>query len=142
MGKQLDANNNRLAQLHSSAMTSEVRHELRDTHNHSHQLLEVKELLWKQRSRNNWMKGSDRNTRFFHTQASVRRQLNRVKGLFDNSSYWFSDTTNIERIAIQYFSSLFSSNTPSLESIHKVMDCISQKVTHDTNNLVLLEFTP
>lgn len=37
-------------------------------------MLDRKEPLWKQRAKTQWLAGGDRNTRFFHSQASKRAQ--------------------------------------------------------------------
>ena len=39
-------------------------------------LIFQKELKWKQRSRNKWLKTGGRNTKIFHSIASARRQVN------------------------------------------------------------------
>ncbi|XP_058783870.1 uncharacterized protein LOC131658613 [Vicia villosa] len=46
-------------------------------------LLFLEETMWRQRSRAVWLKGVDRNTKFFHYKASQRRQTNRIKKLMD-----------------------------------------------------------
>ncbi|KAK2652881.1 hypothetical protein Ddye_012737 [Dipteronia dyeriana] len=48
-------------------------------------LLAYEEVYWKQRSRVEWLKEEDRNTRFFHMKAFDRKTRNRIQGLFDNS---------------------------------------------------------
>lgn len=42
------------------------------------------EKMWKQRSRNQWLQHGDRNTRFFHCQATQRRRRNYIRQLRDN----------------------------------------------------------
>ncbi|KAK3204446.1 hypothetical protein Dsin_018492 [Dipteronia sinensis] len=52
--------------------------------------LEIEERYWRQRSRIEWLKCGDRNTRFFHMKASVRQARNKIKGLFGNGGQWYS----------------------------------------------------
>ena len=44
-------------------------------------LLSQEERLWRQRARTGWLKRGDRNTRFFHQQASQRRRRNFISEL-------------------------------------------------------------
>lgn len=50
--------------------------------------LDMEEVMWKQRSRNNYLKEGDRNTSFFHTKASNRKQRNWIQGLEDENGIW------------------------------------------------------
>ena len=43
------------------------------------------EKMWRQRSRNNWLRCGDRNTRFFHQLATQRRRRNFIESLQDNN---------------------------------------------------------
>lgn len=45
------------------------------------EILHPEELLWKQESRNEWLKAGDGNTRFFHTSTIVRRRRNIIESL-------------------------------------------------------------
>jgi hypothetical protein len=44
-------------------------------------LLEQEEMMWRQRSRLQWLAAGDKNTRFFHLRASQRRKKNRIAEL-------------------------------------------------------------
>ncbi|KAL5798041.1 hypothetical protein ACOSQ2_002861 [Xanthoceras sorbifolium] len=79
-------------------------------------LLYKEELYWRQRSRNNWLKGGDRNTRFFHQAASSRRRRNFIHGLRDSSRQWVSSRSGIIGIIQGYYRSLFTSATGRSES--------------------------
>ena len=45
------------------------------------EMLAKEESYWHQRSRVSWMREGDRNTRFFHANATQRRQKNKINGL-------------------------------------------------------------
>ncbi|TXG48954.1 hypothetical protein EZV62_024829 [Acer yangbiense] len=49
-------------------------------------LLEVDEMYWRQRSRENWLQCGDKNSKFFHASASARRSRNKISGIFDSSN--------------------------------------------------------
>lgn len=44
-------------------------------------VLDDEEILWKQKSRTDWLMLGDRNTKYFHSQASRRRKVNQIKAL-------------------------------------------------------------
>ena len=45
------------------------------------ELYHREEILWRQRSRIEWLTSGDKNTRFFHLRASIRRKKNMIKAL-------------------------------------------------------------
>lgn len=66
------------------------------------------ELLWFQKSREDWIHFGDRNTRFFHTSTIVKHSCNHIKSLKDSSGDWIMDELVLKGMAHQFFSELFS----------------------------------
>lgn len=89
-------------------------------------LQHLEEIHWHQRSRLNWINSGDRNTRFFHLSATIRRNKNRISKLeLDNGEI----TYDLELIAdslIKHFSRAFAeeevcSLTPNLlDGLHSI----------------------
>ncbi|KAM6569714.1 hypothetical protein CsatB_017699 [Cannabis sativa] len=58
-------------------------------------LLEKEEIFWQQRSRIQWLKAGDQNTKFFHQYANTRRQNNAIPGLTNEAGVLCSDGDDI-----------------------------------------------
>ncbi|KAK8651377.1 hypothetical protein V6N13_140981 [Hibiscus sabdariffa] len=71
-------------------------------------LLDQEELLWRQKSRSEWITHGDRNTNYFHWRAISRRQKNRIRALKLNNGDWNSDDSTLKLEAVHFFSNLFS----------------------------------
>lgn len=76
-------------------------------------ILNQEEILWRPRSRVQWLEHGDRNTRYFHIQASARRRKNTICRI-EYESQTFDKPAKIKQIFSNYFSDLFSS--PGIES--------------------------
>lgn len=68
--------------------------------------LKRKESYWAQNSRSKWIKEGDRNTKYFHTLASIRKRKNSISSLMLNSTnpVHFAD---LSKEASNYFRNLF-----------------------------------
>ncbi|XP_023891658.1 uncharacterized protein LOC112003691 [Quercus suber] len=93
--------------------------------------LDTEEVMWKQRE-------GDRNTSFFHTKASNRKQRNWIQGLEDENGLWQEWLDDIEHVAPQYFSSLFTSSQPS--DMTKLLEDIFPSITVAMNQLLARDF--
>lgn len=65
--------------------------------------LEDEEIFWKQRSRENWLNWGDKNTRWFHKQASQRKKRNENREIHDQNGVLISDKHQLEQAFISYF---------------------------------------
>lgn len=54
------------------------------------------------------MAHGDRNTKFFHMSTIIRRRRNRVDMLKNDANQWISDAQELEKLAVNYFKTLYS----------------------------------
>ena len=77
------------------------------------ELLELslrEEIMWKQRSKNLWLKEGDRNTRCFHRVASRRRKNNQIVRIKDEDGICFEKMEDVEKVFLDYFKSIFTTS--------------------------------
>lgn len=82
--------------------------------------LKKKELLWAQNSRALWLKHGDRNTNFFHTFTSLRRQKNSITSLICNNLEVSQPDAIMDEV-VRYFSNLFQeedTNRPTFSDLN------------------------
>jgi hypothetical protein len=102
-------------------------------------LLEKEERMWRQRSRTSWLKDGDRNTRYFHGQASQRRRRNRITSLRNNDGEWMDTKDEVVNTLIGYYESIFQSSHPSL--IEEAVAHVPQVVSSSMNERLTRAFT-
>ncbi|KAF7825206.1 Retrovirus-related Pol polyprotein LINE-1 [Senna tora] len=61
-------------------------------------ILLQEELIWFQKSRNNWLLFGDRNTSFFHSSTLVRHSKNRIEALKDDGDNWVWDEPSLKQM--------------------------------------------
>ncbi|GJT41078.1 reverse transcriptase [Tanacetum coccineum] len=87
------------------------------------ELLTREELMWKQRSRIQWLSDGDKNTRFFHSRASNRRKRNSIFRLKDQDGRWIDNEEDVRGLVAHYFNDLFSTSSPQdCDSVVKDID--------------------
>ncbi|GLT44684.1 hypothetical protein SLA2020_185690 [Shorea laevis] len=70
-------------------------------------VLNQEELLWLQKSRSNWVRFGDRNTRFFHTTTIVKRRNQRTTALKITNNSWCTDPKELRDMVVEYFKELY-----------------------------------
>ncbi|XP_061362932.1 uncharacterized protein LOC133306628 [Gastrolobium bilobum] len=70
-------------------------------------ILLCEELTWFQRSRIQWLKYGDKNSKFFHSSTVARRRFNRIVALQNDQGRWITDSDELVHMAISYYQDLF-----------------------------------
>ncbi|KAM1551667.1 hypothetical protein ACFX10_043770 [Malus domestica] len=88
------------------------------------------EAYWKVKSRNQWLREGDKNTKFFHAQTLKRRRFNMIRGI-DNARGVWQEIEGIGDTAIEYFTELFQSCKPNL--VEEVQGCMEGRPSPEDN---------
>ena len=67
------------------------------------------EILWRQRSRIEWLTSGDKNTRFFHLRASIRRKKNMIKALQNSLGVMSDDPEELKASVQELYETLYTS---------------------------------
>ncbi|XP_061354895.1 uncharacterized protein LOC133299454 [Gastrolobium bilobum] len=70
-------------------------------------ILDQEEQIWYQRSRGEWIRDGDRNTRFYHTSTLIHRKRNKILKLQNEKGGWVSGEEELVSLARGYFLNLF-----------------------------------
>ena len=84
------------------------------------------------------MREGDRNTKFFHAKASARRKKNLIVSLKEMDGTMIEQQSDIKRMIIQHFSTLFHSSNPN--AIEEVVAHIPRVVTEEMNDWLVRDF--
>lgn len=99
-------------------------------------ILTEEEIYWKQRSRADWLKEGDRNTKFFHAKASVGKKKNKIWGILEDEDKWTEEAEDVERIFCDYFANLFTSTHPTQAQVEAALQGIPIKITEEMNEIL------
>ena len=102
-------------------------------------LLIKEEKMWKQRSRDSWLKEGDRNTKYFHSRASHRRRRNSILTLIRDDGEIVTGSEAIGTQFTDYYQALFTAKP--LEDVEVVLDGIQPCVTQEMNQNLISQFT-
>lgn len=97
------------------------------------------EMMWFQRSRQNWITEGDRNTGFFHQKATFRERRNTIQGIMSEDGCIVHDQEDIETVFVDYFQKLFKSSSP--QNLNAVLGTVQERVTATMNEKLLRPYT-
>ncbi|KAL0011518.1 hypothetical protein SO802_006626 [Lithocarpus litseifolius] len=98
-------------------------------------LLDSEDIYWSPRSRVQWLREGDCNTKFFHFRASKRKKKNTILGLRDDNGTWYDTNDTIVDVAIKYF------RISQPASFDDVTAAILTRVTDKMNRKLIKEFS-
>ncbi|XP_062110758.1 uncharacterized protein LOC133822432 [Humulus lupulus] len=119
--------------LENSQKNKEDHSELQQTERKLDDLLRKEEVFWHQRSRIQWLKAGDQNTKFFHQKARERQKNNSIKGIFNDGNEWCTSDSEISEITMKFYNSLFASSSPSEEKIEELLQGVHTSVSDEMN---------
>lgn len=115
--------------------------EIKSTKEQIDKMLLDEEVYCKQRSRADWLKEGDKNTKYFHLKASSRKRKNQIWGVMNQQDAWVDDREGIEKEFCEYFANLFATSNPSEEQIEVALTGLRLKVNSEMNSHLDLPFT-
>ncbi|XP_061364604.1 uncharacterized protein LOC133308038 [Gastrolobium bilobum] len=71
------------------------------------EILDQEEHIWFQKSRGEWIREGDRNTKYYHTSTIIRRKRNKILKLQDDKGNWVIEEENLINLARDFFLKLF-----------------------------------
>ena len=105
-------------------------------HNELRGLALKEEKVWRQKSREAWLKDGDANTRFFHTATIIRRKRNYIGMLKGDDGRCLVSRRNIGNLLNHKFGELFRSSNPIFP---ENLEGLIQPVVNAHDNRLLLE---
>jgi hypothetical protein len=136
VNRELEQARNKLAELMS--MNAD-RREIRAVTDKMNELLYREEMMWMQRSRINWLREGDRNTKFFHNKAVWRARKNKIKKLKDDNGIWQENSKVMGQMATNYFKDLFAAEENLVTD--PVLELFEEKITPDMNDQLCMDFS-
>lgn len=97
------------------------------------------ERYWEQRAKANWLKLGDKNTAFFHSLATQRRQKNNIRKLQNPNGREVKNLQEMVEIAKSYFQELFEAGEPSL--YEHLLTGIERCITEEDNSRLTAQYT-
>ena len=102
-----------------------------------HNILLDEEIYWKQRSRVDWLKEGDKNTKYFHAKASSRRRKNKIWDIEDSQGNWMQKGEDVEREFYGYFANWFTTSRPDQKKVDAALEGLKPKVIEKMNEQLL-----
>ncbi|CAM8926233.1 unnamed protein product [Rhodiola kirilowii] len=100
------------------------------------------ELLWRQRSRVEWLNYGDKNTKFFHARASQRKKRNFIARLRNKNGDLVDSKPQLNEAVVEYFQSLFqpSVDAPNMDWNSRLTN-VHSVISAEMNRDLVEEFT-
>lgn len=97
------------------------------------------EIMWRQRSRIQWLSEGDSNTQFFHQKATRRRNKNKISSLTRSDGSVSEDCEEMQAMTRDFFQNLYTSEGTA--NMSAVLDHVPSKVTDSMNTFQCAPFT-
>ena len=110
--------------MYMASHDSDLDRKVLEQRNILNELLVKEETYWRQRSKNFWLRGYDRNNKFFHNMASYRKRINKIVKLQWEDGSWAENQNDLKDVIKGYFTNLFSAGDleemPNMKYLHGI----------------------
>ena len=113
--------------------------EIRALSDRMNELMYREEMMWQQRSRIEWLKEGDQNTKFFHSRAVWRARRNKIQKLQDDDGNWVTNKQDMGLLATSYVKKIFEAD-PSLNPA-ALIELYEEKITPEMNEQLCADFS-
>ena len=97
-------------------------------------LCKQEEVFWRQKSRIQWLKEGERNTKFFHRSTMANRAHNRISSILNENGVLQTSHKNIEAVLIPHFRNITKENNLDREQrIKEITKNIPKLVSREDN---------
>ncbi|CAL1356334.1 unnamed protein product [Linum trigynum] len=79
------------------------------------EVLKQEEILWFQKSRAQWFREGDCNTRFFHLATLKRRCFNRIRRLKNGQGEWVEEDEQLEKLVRAFYITLYTAEETAMD---------------------------
>ncbi|KAM0873538.1 hypothetical protein ACQ4PT_037996 [Festuca glaucescens] len=115
----------------TAARASGISQEVLEIEHEMHDLFEKEEIMFRQRSRQDWLQAGDRSTKFFQNRASHRRRKNTVISLRQIDGSLCKTDEGMRHMALAFYNCLYSSEGST--NSDQVLNLIQSFVTDEMN---------
>jgi exonuclease III len=129
-------------QIRDQGLTEELKAQEMEVTQQMEARKKQEEILWKQKSRVQWLKEGERNTKFFHRTVIQRRHSNKITHLISDEGETIHSHADMEKTLLEYFQGLLTEPIQDRqEAINKVTRHVPSLVTQEQNAALLRPFT-
>lgn len=131
--KEMRACQSQMCALMSEEQTHHVIDNMKEFNARMDQLKRREEVYWRQRSRQDWLRSRDQNTKFFHAKTKQRRERNSIGKIRDGAGNEFYEEDEISEVLVQHFDELFRAN--DIVDAAPVIDKVCARVTPELQSM-------
>ncbi|KAA3483062.1 reverse transcriptase [Gossypium australe] len=131
--------NRRIEELNGEESSEGMLAKLVEVKLHLNMEIDKEERYWEQRVRVNWLQMGDKNTLFFHKNASQRRLFNRIRGLQRIDGSVTKNEKEIDEITRRYFTDLFESR--GVGDVTHILSGVKSCMSESRNQNLMVPYT-
>ena len=134
----LTRNRKLLAKAEAEALSGCGNGQVKILQDEINKLMDMERCMWNQRSKSDWLRDGDQNSKYFHCRATDRNKRNFIEGLEDQYGHWVDDENRIGNLIVNFYSNLFTS--ANLTLFDEVLHGVKPRVSQEMNDKLLQPF--